>query len=448
MFNPFGGGTYYLGSSIGSTDTTILLSSFLEPVSQVPYTMALLNTDIVYATIAPGTSSSEFISFSGITQNANGTATLTGVIRGLAKKDPFTSSATFKLPHSGQSVFIISDAPQVFVEYPAKENDETISGDWRITGQWTFDTFPITPSNSDASATVKGVTKLSVAPVSPTDPIAVGTNDGRVPTQTENDALVGTAGTPSTSNPYATKQTTDLLAPLATTTPLVTAAQFTVGALNNALVKTYFNIQLPFILWTGAIVNDATTTFGNWVRSDATDVFIPAMGSMADFQSTGSSTLILDNFFRTSPGTLLKFNDTNKVVADWWAKLPASGTGDITMGIAEAGGFADAYNATTNQRAIFAQKATGELYATISKAAVGVTNTDISSGLTLTNWNNYRIELDLSNNALFYVNGVLKATLSGANLPNGVQSVGLGFGRSNTSLFQVTAPNLSLEMNP
>jgi len=43
----------------------------------------------------------------------------------------------------------------------------------------------------DASTTVKGITKLSTAPVSPTDPIAVGDNDTRVPTQAENDALVG-----------------------------------------------------------------------------------------------------------------------------------------------------------------------------------------------------------------------------------------------------------------
>jgi hypothetical protein len=57
--------------------------------------MALLNTDIVYGTIAPKTSSSEFISFTGITQNADGTATLTGVTRGLAKKYPFINVSVF-----------------------------------------------------------------------------------------------------------------------------------------------------------------------------------------------------------------------------------------------------------------------------------------------------------------------------------------------------------------
>lgn len=128
-FNPFGGKTYNLASSIGSTDTTILLSSFLEPVTDTPYTMALLNTDIAFGTIAPRTSSSEFISFTGITQNSDGTATLTGVTRGLAKKYPFTSSSSYKLPHSGQSQFIISDAPQLFNEYAALGNDNVFTGD-------------------------------------------------------------------------------------------------------------------------------------------------------------------------------------------------------------------------------------------------------------------------------------------------------------------------------
>lgn len=57
---------------------------------------------------------------------------------------------------------------------------------------------------ADASTTVKGISKLSTAPASATDPIAVGTNDTRIPTQDENNALVGTSGTPSTSNKYVT----------------------------------------------------------------------------------------------------------------------------------------------------------------------------------------------------------------------------------------------------
>jgi len=60
----------------------------------------------------------------------------------------------------------------------------------------------------DATTSTKGITTMSVAPVSAATPIAVGDNDGRVPTQGENDALVGTSGTPSTSNKYVTNDDT------------------------------------------------------------------------------------------------------------------------------------------------------------------------------------------------------------------------------------------------
>lgn len=127
-YAPFGATTYNLNSSISSTQTTIVLSSFLEPVTGTPYTMALINSDIAFGTVSPKTTSSEFISFTGITQNADGTATLTGVTRGLAKKYPFTTDSAYKLPHSGQTQFIISDAPQVFNEYVSLHNAETIDG--------------------------------------------------------------------------------------------------------------------------------------------------------------------------------------------------------------------------------------------------------------------------------------------------------------------------------
>lgn len=127
-FYPTGGTTYYLGASIGSTDTTILLSSFLEPISGTPYTMALMNTTIAYGTIAPISAQSEFISFTGITQNADGTATLTGVTRGLSRSYPYTSSSTYKLPHAGQSIFILSDSPALFNKYAVIENDNAFTG--------------------------------------------------------------------------------------------------------------------------------------------------------------------------------------------------------------------------------------------------------------------------------------------------------------------------------
>lgn len=209
-YEPAGGSTYNLQSSIGSTDSSFTLSSFLEPVTGTPYTMALLNTSIVYFTIAPKTTGSEFVSGTTLTQNADGTCTVGGVTRGLAKKYPFTSDSAYKLPHSGQTQVIMSDAPQVFQKYLSVDNDETING------LITFAQPPVgvNPGGQpDASTTVKGVGKVSVAPVSPTSPVFVGDNDTRVPTVNMSTvtagevlALAGTSGTPTTGNEYVTAQ--------------------------------------------------------------------------------------------------------------------------------------------------------------------------------------------------------------------------------------------------
>ena len=223
------------------------------------------------------------------------------------------------------------------------------------------------------------------------------------------------------------------------------------GTAPNSTVKTYFTIQSIFELWTGAVVNDTTTTKVNWVRN-STDITVPPLGYMAQFGGTGADSIRSTGPFRTSGSTTLQADSTNIIIMDWWAKLPASSTGDINMGFgfADTDDFTDVYNSSSGAgRVVFSMRgSTGVIYATIMKNGVGVTNTDVSSGITNTNWNNFRIEYDCSNNAVFYINGTSVATLSGANLPSAAWSVDVGFGRSNTAEFVVTAPAFSMQMNP
>lgn len=136
QYNPSGGGTYRLQSSIGLSATTIKLSSFTEPISGIPYTMAYLASSIAYGTLDPQTSNrSEFVSFTGITQNSDGTATLTGLTRGLSRtpgSGGCVASTTLTQSHSGQSIFILSNSPCFYSEYAVKKNDETITGYWTV----------------------------------------------------------------------------------------------------------------------------------------------------------------------------------------------------------------------------------------------------------------------------------------------------------------------------
>lgn len=132
-FNPTGGNTYLLQSSISSSQNTITLTSFTEPGSGIPYTMTYLNSDIEYGTINPSSGNSEFVSFSGITQNTNGTATLTGVIRG-ESRTPGTggcvASTTLAHAYPGQTQFILSNSPCFYSEYAVKRNAQSITGIW------------------------------------------------------------------------------------------------------------------------------------------------------------------------------------------------------------------------------------------------------------------------------------------------------------------------------
>jgi hypothetical protein len=95
--------------------------------------------------------------------------------------------------------------PQLLKHFITDIDDQTIEG------VKTFVSSPVVPTPSsntdaanksyvdgvaiagapDASQTVKGVVKLSLNPVSATEPIAVGDNDARIPTTGENNALVG-----------------------------------------------------------------------------------------------------------------------------------------------------------------------------------------------------------------------------------------------------------------
>lgn len=117
---------------------------------------------------------------------------------------------------------------------------------------------------ADASTTVKGISKLSTAPASASNPIAVGDNDGRVPTQSENDALVGTSGTPSSSNKYVTA---DDVSDAAVTGKIVRATGTALPALSGANLTSIREVQ-------------TFTSSGTWTKpSFGTRAFVQVWGA-------------------------------------------------------------------------------------------------------------------------------------------------------------------------
>lgn len=139
-------------------------------------------------TIDPKISSfEEIVIFTGITDNGDGTATLTGLTRNLIGQAPYTTAGIGK-QHGSSAVIVFSDNPQMYARLAAKENDNIFSGNNTFTGNNSFTNFPVTPATPNASSSVIGMNKLSVDPVLSTNPIAVGTNDARIPVAYAADA--------------------------------------------------------------------------------------------------------------------------------------------------------------------------------------------------------------------------------------------------------------------
>lgn len=145
--------------------------------------------------------------------------TVSSLTRGISYSDGVTSVSGNKFAHRRGANVKITDFPIVQILKAQNNGDATFANPLKyesgiaplaaddLTDKEYVDGVAIAGA-PDASTTVKGIGKTSVAPVSATNPIFVGDNDGRVPTQSENDALVGTSGTPSTSNKYVTNDDT------------------------------------------------------------------------------------------------------------------------------------------------------------------------------------------------------------------------------------------------
>lgn len=131
---------------------------------------------------------------------------------------------------------------------------------------------------ADASTSVKGISKLSVAPVSSTNPIACGTNDGRLPTTDEKAALAG-SGTPSASNKYVTVDTDALKELLSNKDTTGTLGTSDTKYPSQKAVKTYADTKMA---GSGALGTWSSSSYASGtVTQAATDLFL-VIGTIAN----------------------------------------------------------------------------------------------------------------------------------------------------------------------
>lgn len=198
-----------LASSITSSQTTMTL------VSATTKDGDTLATGTYAFIIDEGTAAEEFVSATCVA------TACTSMTRGLSVLyGTSTVSALQKAHRRGASVKI-TDAPILIILNRIVNGQETLPNTLKYNsapshtyGQNELTTWDKAKDYTDsvaiagapvAETSVRGISRLSTAASSSTDPIVVGDNDGRVPTQDENNALVGSFGSPSTSNKYLTE---------------------------------------------------------------------------------------------------------------------------------------------------------------------------------------------------------------------------------------------------
>lgn len=146
---------YLSGSGVIVGATTISLTSFADIYGNV-LTMASFGSK-GYITLEPDTTNEEAATFTGVTANANGTYTLTGVESALAQS-PYTESSGLVRQHSGGTKLVITDNVAFWNTFANKNNNET------ILGTWVFNTAPSSLSATPASTTALGNVKLTSTP--------------------------------------------------------------------------------------------------------------------------------------------------------------------------------------------------------------------------------------------------------------------------------------------
>lgn len=294
-FSPSGGGTYRLGSSVGTSNSTVKLSSFKEPVSNIAYTMTYLGSDIGYGTIDPQTTRSEFVSFSGITQNSDGSALLTGVTRGLTRTPAgasCTASTTLAQAHPGQSVFILSDSPCLFAEYLPARTNATSSASLVFTNTYPPHYNAVGAQGSGSAfattsefASVAFVNATAIAGATNASEVLKGI--GELSTGLEAASSTLTGGTGASLLLYSK---------YATSSPFTTGNFIPVTQINGKLESTFIN-QAQAYSWTalhtytgGLFSNSSTTIVASNLTTNALN--LRGIPYSAPANITGSSTIL------------------------------------------------------------------------------------------------------------------------------------------------------------
>ncbi len=262
------------GAGVVAGATTIVLSSFKQ-IDGTLLTMANFGAK-GFGTLEPGNGTlEEQISFTGISQNANGTATLTGVSTVLMVS-PYTETSGLAQTHAGATSFIISNTSGFYNKLLAKDDNAT------ITGKYVFPNDDVSnagiASDTDTAVATAFVTlgQLSRQAISgASDASTTVKGIVQLPTQAQVDARTTTGSTAALLALTPDKQRSVLLSDYATDTGAADAYAIAPSPAITALVA---GTRVSFKV---AHTNTTTST-----------IVVNALSGTAIFKNDGATALV------------------------------------------------------------------------------------------------------------------------------------------------------------
>lgn len=240
-FTPVEGIPYTVAKTILPTDNTITLSTFNTPDGRK---LVMSNFgQIGYGTLDPtNISRLESVTFTGITQNGNGTVTLTGVSRGLDFISPYAASTTLSQTHLVGSSFILSNTSAFYgQQFPLLNNPSTIAATWTFssTTQPQYDGNPASWSSQN-SLVNKAYVDSGILNGAATSTFA---NQGLVWLATQTQIAAGTASS-TTGSPLVIPSL------FATSTPGSNAGTQIPVTIGGKIAQAFWDLTQPFS-WSG-----------------------------------------------------------------------------------------------------------------------------------------------------------------------------------------------------
>jgi hypothetical protein len=118
--------TITLYTSVAGSATSMRVTPYPRDLDGIKLTMTDFGTSPT-ATIDPKVrNTEEIVGFTGIVDNGDNTATLTGLTRDLTSKSPYTTPGSGRA-HSASAIVVFSNNPQMYARFAAPENTQTWS---------------------------------------------------------------------------------------------------------------------------------------------------------------------------------------------------------------------------------------------------------------------------------------------------------------------------------